>query len=121
MHACGRGIHITNAIGGQDARATKDQWRGTLILIGQPAEETVDGAKAMLADGLYTFPKPALRIAATAQMWKPERSRIVGLCPMASSTSVDLSDPGARWPRFRPESTKDHRHRFVAILALQSH
>src|SRR5258708_28904755 len=55
MHACGHDVHITNMIGTAMMLAQlKDQWRGTLVLIGQPAEETVDGAKAMLADGLYT-------------------------------------------------------------------
>ena len=47
MHACGHDIHITNMIGTARMLAElKDRWHGTLILIGQPAEETVDGAKA---------------------------------------------------------------------------
>jgi amidohydrolase len=60
MHACGHDIHITNLIAA--ARwfaANKDRWKGTLIFLGQPAEERVGGAKAMLDDGLFTrFPKP---------------------------------------------------------------
>src|SRR2546429_4265202 len=65
MHACGHDIHVTNMIGTAKMLAQlKDQWRGTLILIGQPAEETVNGARAMLTDGLYTrFPKPDFAIA----------------------------------------------------------
>ena len=60
MHACGHDIHITNLIGTATMLSKlKDQWQGTLVLIGQPAEETVEGAKAMLADGLYSkIPKP---------------------------------------------------------------
>src|SRR5262249_54526147 len=53
MHACGHDIHITTLIG--TARMLvrlKDQWHGTLVLIGQPSEERADGARAMLADGL---------------------------------------------------------------------
>ncbi len=60
MHACGHDIHITNLIAA--ARwfaANKDQWKGTLIFLGQPAEERGSGAKKMLDDGLFTkFPKP---------------------------------------------------------------
>lgn len=65
MHACGHDIHITNLIGlARYASAHRKAWSGTLILIGQPAEERVDGAMAMLRDGLYTrFPKPQFAVA----------------------------------------------------------
>src|SRR5215470_8239859 len=59
-HSCGHDIHMASWVGtAKTLVGLKDQWRGTLMFIAQPAEETVSGAKAMLADGLFTrFPKP---------------------------------------------------------------
>ena len=55
MHACGHDVHITSLVGtARRMQAMKDQWSGTLMLIVQPAEERVIGAKAMVEDGLYT-------------------------------------------------------------------
>jgi amidohydrolase len=60
MHACGHDVHMTCWIGVARVLAgMKEQWKGTLVFIGQPAEERGGGAKAMLDDGLFTrFPKP---------------------------------------------------------------
>ncbi|MBI1391883.1 MAG: amidohydrolase [Alphaproteobacteria bacterium] len=65
MHACGHDVHITSLVGAARQMATrKNDWKGTLVLIGQPAEERISGAKAMLDDGLYSrFPKPDYAIA----------------------------------------------------------
>ena len=59
-HSCGHDSHMAWWLGtAQALLAMKAQWHGTLMFIGQPAEETVSGAKAMIADGLFTrFPKP---------------------------------------------------------------
>ena len=60
MHACGHDIHMSAWAGTARIMAEhKDRWRGTLMLVGQPAEETLAGAVAMLEDGLFTrFPRP---------------------------------------------------------------
>src|ERR1044071_4925896 len=55
MHACGHDIHMSTLIGTARALAKlKDQWHGTIIFIGQPAEEAIGGARAMVKDGLDT-------------------------------------------------------------------
>lgn len=54
MHACGHDVHITSLVGtARVMAASKDKWSGTLMLIGQPAEETVSGARAMMEDKLW--------------------------------------------------------------------
>lgn len=65
MHACGHDIHITCQIGVARYLAThRDAWHGTVMFVGQPAEEVGNGAQAMLKDGLFTrFPRPKYALA----------------------------------------------------------
>src|SRR5215472_12918179 len=65
MHACGHDLHMSSWFGAATIMAhTKDTWHGTLMLIAQPAEETISGAKKMVDDGLFTrFPKPDIGVA----------------------------------------------------------
>lgn len=65
MHACGHDMHMTSFIGTARVLAkTRDQWKGTVVMIGQPAEERVLGARLMLRAGLFTnFPKPDKAVA----------------------------------------------------------
>ncbi|MFY0569087.1 amidohydrolase [Archangium lansingense] len=65
MHACGHDVHMTVWTGTATLLArAKDRWRGTLVMVGQPAEERGSGARRMLEDGLYKrFPKPDFAVA----------------------------------------------------------
>lgn len=65
-HACGHDTHMAAWVGAAEALvANKGAWAGTLMFVAQPSEETVGGARAMIADGLFTrFPKPDYGFAA---------------------------------------------------------
>ncbi|HWW23698.1 MAG TPA: amidohydrolase [Edaphobacter sp.] len=109
MHACGHDIHVTTLIGVARTMATlKAKWHGTLMLIGQPSEETIDGAKAMLADGLYErFGKPDMAIALHDS---PIPAGLVSVVPgpaFASSTSIDVVMRGVGSHGAAPEAGKD--------------
>jgi hippurate hydrolase len=86
----------------------KDQWHGTVILVGQPAEEIVSGARAMLRDGFYTrFPKPDFILALHDH---PFEAGKVGIHPgyiQASGTTVNITIRGIGGHGSRPEAAKD--------------
>ncbi|RFB05612.1 amidohydrolase [Parvularcula marina] len=93
MHACGHDVHVTSLVGTARQMAEhKDEWSGTLILIGQPAEERISGAREMLEDGLYErFPKPDYALAFHVSSEVPTGKLVVKGGPVySSSDSVDI-------------------------------
>jgi hippurate hydrolase len=110
MHACGHDIHMTAIIGTARAMvALKDRWRGTLIFIGQPAEESGDGAKGMLADGLFTrFPRPdwCLAMHVDHELETGKVGWVSGYA-MANVDSVDVLIRGIGGHGAQPQATKD--------------
>ena len=110
MHACGHDVHITCLSGVARAMADlKDRWKGTLVLIGQPAEEVGKGAAAMLKDGLFNrFPRPdwCLALHVDAEVEAGKVGYVSGYA-MANVDSVDLVVRGVGGHGAMPHTTKD--------------
>lgn len=89
MHACGHDLHMAIGIGTAALLAqNKDRWRGTFIYVGQPAEERIGGATAMMKDGLFTrFPKPAFAFGVHDSNGLPAGK--VGYTPGFSASNAD--------------------------------
>lgn len=110
MHACGHDTHMTAWVAtAKRLAAMKGQWSGTLVMILQPGEETSEGAKAMLADGLFTrFPKPQYALAFHDSASLPAGTIGYTSGPAAATVdSVDLVVKGLGGHGAVPQSTKD--------------
>ncbi|WP_066800944.1 amidohydrolase [Sphingomonas soli] len=110
MHACGHDTHMASWIGTlQNLAATKSQWKGTVMMIAQPAEERGMGAAAMLRDGLFTrFPKPQYALAFHDSALQPAgQIGITSGYALANVDSVDLQVKGVGGHGAYPHTTKD--------------
>jgi amidohydrolase len=110
MHACGHDVHMAAWMGAARIMAsTRARWKGTLVLVGQPAEELISGAQAMLADGLFTrFPRPDYALAVHDDARLP--AGVVGyhagpILTNADTLTITIFGRGGHGAR--PESTVD--------------
>ena len=124
MHACGHDVHMAAWVGTATIMAqTKKDWHGTLVLVAQPAEERGLGAKAMIADGLFTrFPKPDVGVALHTSNNLPAGK--VGFTPeyaLSNADTVNITIYGKGGHGAKPETTVDPIVIAArAVLALQT-
>ena len=110
MHACGHDTHITFLIGvAKVMKELRNDWSGTLVLVAQPAEELVMGARAMVKDGLYDrVPKPDVLIASHVSPGHPAGAASVRAGRrMAGTDQIDVIIHGIGGHGSAPQRTKD--------------
>lgn len=117
MHACGHDVHITSLVGtARQMAARKKEWSGTLMLVGQPAEERVGGAKGMMEDGIWKrFGQPdyAMALHVSSEI---EAGKLVAVegSPYSGVDSLDIIVPG-----IGAHGASPHRGKDPVVIASQ--